>query len=90
MEDNQVDREIEDVIAAETRRGRGRGPLSREQRRKEKALERATLKAIAFNDERRFAECLRLAGIKDGSPEYVNAWKIFRQASGRSSLRSDG
>ena len=85
MEDKPVDRDIQDVIADERRRGRG-GPAAAEQRRKKKALARGALKAIQLKDERMFSEQLRLAGVREGSNEWVRAWKIFRSApSGPSS-----
>jgi len=79
VEDKPVDRDIQDVIADERRRGRG-GPAGAEQRRKKKTLARGALKAIQLRDERMFAEQLRLAGVREGSDEWVRAWRIFRSA----------
>ncbi len=72
MEDKPVDRDIQDVIADERRRGRG-GPSSVGQRRKKKALARGALKAIQLRDERMFSEQLRVAGVREGSDEWVGA-----------------
>jgi hypothetical protein len=78
MEDEKEDQSIRDVIGTEKRRGVKRRPVDVEQKRKESLFASNALRAIEFKDERAFAEMLRMAGIRDGSPEYARAWKIFR------------
>ena len=66
MEDKRADQDIKDVIAEETRRGRGRAPIDAEQKRKKRELGKGALRAIQFRDERAFGEQLRRAGIREG------------------------
>jgi len=78
--DSDVDPEVREVMQDQTRLAAGRGPnIGREARRK-RVFASAALKAIKAKDERAFSELLRSVGVKDGSPEWKNAWKAFRSA----------
>ena len=83
-EDELNNERIWEVMEEEKSRGKRRRPIDPEERRKRRQLENDALKAIRFRDERAFAEMLRKAGIQDGSPEYVRAWKVFRSGGGQS------
>ncbi len=56
---------------------KGTGPRDAEAERKKKKLAEDGLKAIKAKDARVFTELLRQAGIREGSPEWRNAWKAF-------------
>ena len=73
-----ISQETKDVMQDHIRRAAGRGPNVAKEERKKKALARVILKAIQAKDERAFSEALRRVGVKDGSPEWTRAWKIFR------------
>lgn len=77
MEKNGEDQEIRDVMQEDVSRGRKRRPLTPDAKRKIRQYEYDALRAIRSKDARAFAEMLRKAGIKEGSPEYVRAWKVF-------------
>ncbi len=79
-ESGAIDREVLDVIREEKRRVSGRGPKDAEAERKLKRLAEDGLKAIKAKDARVFTELLRQAGIREGSPEWKNAWKAFYSA----------
>jgi hypothetical protein len=75
-----IDREVLDVIRAEKRKASARGPKDPEAERKKKKLAEDGLRAIMAKDARVFTELLRQAGIREGSPEWKNAWKAFYSA----------
>jgi hypothetical protein len=82
--DEDIDRDVLDLIASETRRGRGKGPVDTERKRQDRQNAQNILKAMMAGDERRFSEMLRKAGIEDGDSRWTNAWKVFRAYSDRS------
>ena len=77
QEAGKIDREVLDVIQEEKRKARGRGPQDAVAERKKKRLAEDGLRAIKAKDARTFTELLRQAGIREGSPEWKNAWKAF-------------
>ena len=79
-ESGAIDREVLDVIHEQKRKVSGRGPRDAESERKKKKLAQDGLKAIKAKDARVFTELLRQAGIREGSPEWKNAWKAFYSA----------
>jgi hypothetical protein len=79
-ETGAIDREVLDVIHEEKRKVSGRGPRDAEAERKKKKLAEDGLRAIKAKDARVFTELLRRAGIREGSPEWKNAWKAFYSA----------
>ena len=75
--DSGIDREVHQVIREEKRRGSRRGPKDEAAERKKRKLAEGGLKAIKAKDARVFSELLRQAGVREGSPEWKNAWKAF-------------
>jgi|GEM_PF-4488480 len=80
QEGSEIDREVADLIRAERRKGSRRGPRDEAAERKKQRLAADGLRAIKAKDARRFTELLRLAGIRENSPEWKNAWKVFYSA----------
>lgn len=80
QETANVDRDILDVVNEDKRRGRRRRPKDTAEERKKAKLAADGLRAIKAKDSRRFTELLRQAGIREGSPEWKNAWKAFYSA----------
>jgi len=72
-----IDRDVLDVIKEEKRKGSRRGPRDADVERKKQKLAQDGLKAIKTKDVRVFTELLRQAGVREGSPEWKNAWKEF-------------
>ena len=81
MEQDETGRDIEDVMAVEKRRGRSNRPHDPGRERKIRQLATFGLKAIQARDQRAFTEELKRAGIRENSPEWVRAWKIFYGSS---------
>ncbi len=79
-ESGAIDREVLDVIQREKRKGSRRGPIDLDVERKKRKLAEDGLKAIKAKDARIFTELLKQAGIREGSPEWKNAWKAFYSA----------
>ncbi len=75
-----IDPEVLEVIQEEKRKVSGRGPRDAEAERKKKKLAEDGLRAIKAKDARVFTELLWQAGIREGSPEWRNAWKAFYSA----------
>lgn len=80
QESLEIDREVLDVIHEEKRKTSRRGPKDIAEARKKRKLAEDGLKAIKAKDARTFSELLRRAGIREGSPEWKNAWKAFYSA----------
>jgi hypothetical protein len=76
----EIDREVLDVTQEQKRKASGRGPVDAEIERKKRKLAEDGLRAIKAKDARTFTELLRQAGIREGSPEWKNAWKAFYSA----------
>jgi hypothetical protein len=83
MDEDQKDQDIGDVFAEERSRGRRRRPLDVEQRRLQARVRREAVKALREKDERSFTALLRQAGIRDESPEFAAALKLFRELCAR-------
>jgi hypothetical protein len=79
-EERGIDPDVLDVIEEEKRKAAGRGPKDADAERKKKKLAADGLRAIKAKDARVFTELLRQAGIREGSPEWKNAWKAFYSA----------
>jgi len=77
---SEIDRDILDVIQEQKRKASRRGPKDIAEERKKRKLAEAGFKAIKAKDARTFTELLRQAGIREGSPEWKNAWKAFYSA----------
>jgi hypothetical protein len=80
QEKGEIDREVQDVIQAERRRGSRRGPKDAAAEQKKQRLAEAGLRAIKAKDARTFTELLRQAGVRENSPEWKNAWKVFYES----------
>ena len=76
-ESAEIDREVLDVIQDERRKGSRRGPRDAHAERKKRKLAEDGLRAIKTKDARVFTELLKQAEIREGSPEWKNAWKAF-------------
>ncbi len=77
QESSGIDPEVLDVIQEEKRKGSRRGPKDIAEERKKRKLAEDGLRVIKAKDARAFTELLRQAGIREGSPEWKNAWKAF-------------
>jgi len=80
QESRGIDPQVLEVIEEEKRKAGRRGPRDVEPERKKKKLAADGLRAIKAKDARTFTELLRQAGIREGSPEWKNAWKVFYSA----------
>ena len=72
--------DIRDVRREEE--SRGRRPVDIKARRQTARLRADLHKALKAGDERAFLKILREAGLKDGTPEFVEALKLFRKEVG--------
>jgi len=79
-ETSAIDRQVLDAIREEKRKGSRRGPKDAEAERNKRKLAENGLRAIKNKDVRVFTELLRKAGVREGSPEWKNAWKAFYSA----------
>jgi hypothetical protein len=79
-EERGIDCDVLDVMEEEKRKASRRGPRDADAERKKKKLAEDGLRAIKAKDARVFTELLRQAGIREGSPEWKNAWKAFYSA----------
>jgi len=75
------DRDLEDVMIEE--KSRGRRPVDMKTRRQRQKLLRDLRRLLESGDERAFMEAIRSAGLKDGSPEFLNALRVWREFRGR-------
>lgn len=79
-QESSIDPAVRDVIQDEKRKGTRRRPKDVNEERKKRKLAEDGLKAIKAKDVRTFTELLLRAGIREGSPEWKNAWKAFYSA----------
>jgi hypothetical protein len=80
---NAEDKDILDLMREEKSRGTKRRPLNTTEEKKRRNLERDTLRAIQSGDLRAFVRMLHEAGVKDGTPEFANALKVFHASAPR-------
>ena len=80
-EAEEKDRDLEDVMIEE--KSRGRRPVDMKTRRQRQKLLRDLRRLLESGDERAFMEAIRSAGLKDGSPEFLNALRVWREFRGR-------
>jgi hypothetical protein len=69
--------DLDDVMKEE--RSRGRRPIDMKARRERQRLLRDLRRLLKTGDERAFMEAMRGAGLKDGSPEFLEAWRVWRE-----------
>lgn len=79
----EIDPDIQEVIREHIKIVSGRGPSVAKEAQRKRMIVKAALRAIKTRDERAFSAELRRAGVKDGSPEWKNAWEIYRSAFGQ-------
>lgn len=79
----EINADVKEVMQEHTRAVSGKGPNVAKEAQRKWAIVKAAMRAIETSDERAFSAELRRAGVKDGSPEWKNAWQIYRSASGR-------
>ena len=72
--------DLHDLMASEGRRGRR--PVDVEARKKGQRLRKDLGRVLRLGDEQAFLKILREAGLKDGTPEFARALKVFREESG--------
>jgi hypothetical protein len=75
MDDKQK-KDLEEVMRKET--GRGRRPIDLEARRKRSEKLEVMRKLLAIATEEEFVKAMRGAGLRDGSPEFLEALRIWR------------
>jgi len=75
-----IDPDVREVMEDQKRLARGVGRQSAERERKIQRLIRVALHAIRNKDQRAFARHLLEADVREGSPEWERAWKIFWSA----------
>ncbi len=75
--------ELEDLMKEEGSRGRRRPLVDAASRRQRQRLLKAFEIALREGDEQLFLEAIRRdLGLKDGSPEFVNAVRVWRKFRG--------
>ncbi len=65
-------------------RSRGRRPIDMKTRRERQKLREDLRRLLETGDERGFMEAIRRVGLKDGSPEFLEAWRVWREFRRRS------
>lgn len=75
--------DLRDLRIEEESRGRRRPVVDATTRRQRQRLLRAFRKALELGDEKLFLAAIRDLGLKDGSPEFLRAWKVWRDYRGR-------
>jgi hypothetical protein len=80
---NDRDDEIEAIMAEEKSRGAKRKRVDTGARKKAHETKAALARALASGDERKFMTILREVGLKDDSPEFVTALRLFRDLASR-------
>ncbi len=73
------DKDLRDVMPEE--RSRGKRRVDAAHQKKKRQLEEDAMRAIASGDLHAFVRMLHEAGMKDGTPEYANALKIFHASA---------
>jgi hypothetical protein len=77
------DQDLQDVIAEEKSRGTRRRPVDTAEKKKQQRLRNDALRALKSGDLHAYVRMLHESGMKDGSPEYANALKVFHSFHGR-------
>jgi hypothetical protein len=74
--DDKRKKDLEEVIRKET--GRGRRPIDLETRRKHAEKLEVMRKLLAIATEEEFVKAMRGVGLRDESPEFLEALRIWR------------
>jgi hypothetical protein len=80
---NAEDKDLRDLMREEKSRGTKRRPVNTSEERKKRNLEKDALRAIQSGDLHAFVRMLHEAGVKDGTPAFANALKIFHASGPR-------
>jgi hypothetical protein len=80
---NAEDKDLRDLMREEKSRGTKRRPVNTSEERKKRNLEKDALRAIQSGDLHAFVRMLHEAGVKDGTPAFANALKIFHASAPR-------
>jgi hypothetical protein len=75
--DDKRKKDLEDVMRTESRRGRRPVDLGARQKRNEKLQGMRTYLAIATEEE--FVKAMRGVGLREGSPEFLEALRIWHE-----------
>ncbi len=78
---NPEDKELADVMREEKSRGKRR--VDTTEQPKTRRVERGLLNAIQAGDLHAFVRILRDAGLRDESPEFANALRVFHASRPR-------
>ena len=73
--------DLDDVLREE--RARGRRPVDATARRRRQELVRKLSRTIREGNEREFLRIVRVLGLRDGSPEFANALRLWRDVGRR-------
>jgi hypothetical protein len=74
--DEKRKKDLEEVMQKETRRGRRPIDLESRRNRDEKLKDLRKLLMIATEEE--FIQAMRAVGLRDGSPQFLDALRIWR------------
>lgn len=74
--DEKRKKDLEEVMRKETRRGRRPIDLESRRKRNEKLKDLRQLLMIATEEE--FIRAMRAVGLRDGSPQFLEALRIWR------------
>ena len=74
--DEKQKKDLEDVMRKETRRGRR--PMDLDARRKRVQMLNDLRKLLTIATEEEFIQAMRAVGLRDGSPQFLDALKIWR------------
>ena len=77
------DEDIRHVMEEEKSSAVRRKRLDTEERRKAEKTKLNLAKVLTTGDERAFMKIMREIGLKDDSPEFLKALKVFREQAGR-------
>jgi hypothetical protein len=75
--DDKRRKDLEDVMRAESRRGRR--PVDLESRREQMRKMESMRRYLALGTEEEFREAMRGVGLRDGSPEFLIALQLWRE-----------
>ena len=70
--------DLKDVYAEEKGRG-SRRRVDATARKEQRELLNDLRLLLESGDERKFLEAIRALGLKDGSPEFEKAWRVWRE-----------
>jgi hypothetical protein len=75
--DEKRRKDLEDVMRTESRRGRR--PVDLEARQKRNMLLQDMRKLLTIATEEEFVAAMHAAGLRDGSPEFAEVLRLWRQ-----------